>query len=326
MTRTIFHLFVSVTALQLVEKQASSFLHVIAFTSPKRSYHYPSLQRSRKEHTLSLSNTNEYDEIEIEKASSKSTTVRFSGRLKISTAPVSLPKNNKQIISFFKENRNLLLSKEGNIQVISSPTESDMNNWKIKNDLRFQSSNNDNGVSGVSALRMDDDAFATKDEIVQVETMIKFPGLKTIAASILGARLVTVDDSTDYDDNDTAITFPEYQFTLLNSCNKAEGLPPAVWIYNLLTGNNKKTSNKNDMTSSYTTVKLERTNNDEYVFTSKSSLEVKINFPSTLLKMLPFSTDTLEERGSVAMQKALEKEVGPNLERFRDVYVKWINS
>lgn len=318
MTRGIFHLFVSVTALQLVEKQASSFLHVTAFTSPKRPYHYASLQRRRKKHTLSLSNTNEYDEIEIEKASSKSTTVRFSGCLKISTAPVSLPnKNNKQIRSFFRENRNLLLSKEGNIQVISSPSENDMNNWKIKNDLQFQNSNNDNGVSGVSSLRMDD------DEVVQVETMMKFPGLKTIAASMLGTRLVTVNDSADYD---TAIKFPEYQFTLLNSHNKAEGLPPAVLIYSMLTGNKKKTSNKNVMTSSYTTVKLERTNNDEYVFTSKSSLEVKINFPSTLLKMLPLSTDTLEERGSVVMQKALEKEVGPNLERFRDVYVKWINS
>jgi len=168
-----------------------------------------------------------------------------------------------------------------------------------------------------------------KDKVVQVETMMQFPGLKTIAASILGTRLVTISDNYDDNDNDDSIIFPEYQFTLLNSYNKAEGLPPAVWMYNVLTGNKKnkkETSNNNDMTSSYTTVKLERINNNEYVFTASSSLEVNINFPSTLLKLIPLSTDTLEARGSVAIQKALEKEVGLNLERFHSAYIKWMNN
>ena len=56
----------------------------------------------------------------------------------------------------------------------------------------------------------------------------------------------------------------------------------------------------------------------------RGSIETKR--PSRLLKLIPLSTDTLEERGSLAIQKELEKQVGPNLERFRSAYIKWLTS
>lgn len=260
----------------LLFKEAHSFLHTSKFSTPT--------QTKKSIQTLKLSKALEQD---------KTTTIRFYGVQKISTNPIKLPNNDKCIIQFFQQNRNLLLSSKDNVEVVSSPSQMDIDTWNAKD-----------GVQN-----------ANKDEIVQVQTMMQFPGLRATASSVLGTRLITIEEDE--------FTFPEYQFTLLNSYNKAEGLPPAVWMYNLLTGNTKK---KNDnMTSSYSTVSLERRNN-EYVFTTNAELEVNIKFPSRLLKLIPLSTDTLEERGSLAIQKELEKQVGPNLERFRSAYIQWLIS
>jgi len=159
-SRQISFLFTSVAALLLLEQQVSSFLHYATFISSptKRPHYYVSttpikniqLERNNKKwRTLNLSNKNELETTGKSSGSnSKSTTIRFSGCQIISSAPIALPKNNnndnnKHIISFFKEHRDLLLSKEENIQVIVSPSESDLNNWKIKNNdiQQFQSSN-----------------------------------------------------------------------------------------------------------------------------------------------------------------------------------------
>jgi len=265
--------------LALTYKEACSFLHSSKVFTPKVATDTDKLIRN----TLSLS-----QDIEQE---TKTTTIRFHGIQKISTEPIKLPNNDKCIIEFFKQHRNLLLSSIDNVEVVSSPSQMDIDKWNMNNVAKD----------------------SNKDEIVQVQTMMQFPGLRATASSVLGTRLISIQD-----------TFPEYQFTLLNSYNKAEGLPPAVWMYNLLTGNNTK-KKKDNLTSSYSTVSIQRRGN-EYVFTTNAELQVNIKFPSKLLKIIPLSKDTLEERGSLAIQKELEKQVGPNLERFRSAYIHWLKS
>jgi len=237
------------------------------------------------------------------------TQIRFAGLKKLSSPPASLPQSSKSLAEFFSKNehRNLLLSKDPNNIQVTSPTKEQMDIWIVE-------------------AKASGGALPTKDdEVVQVETSMQFPGLKMTTTTILGTKLVL--PRPEPEEGARPPNLPEYQFTLIDSTQSVRGIPPAMWLYNKITGASSSTSSKERMTSSFTTVKVNQlSTSDQISFSTDAKLEVKLDIPTIMLKILPVSVDKIEKQGATSMQKAIEKDVEPALQRFFDAYTRWLSS
>ena len=249
----------------------------------------------------------------------------FKGETKLTSEPISLSKLNESNIclkSFFlsTENRNLLLAKsEKEILPFSKAKTS-----KLLKTWSMQSEN----------FPIDPNLDITSDntcDMVEVSTPTQLPGMVLKNISTIGCKLVLpqsidVNDDVDKSKSNAEMLDAQYEFTLIDTAMKPEGNAPVVWLFNKLTGSNKKAENQSEVeepsSSSFTVVKIERssssTDEDEIVFTSDAKIKVRVEFPSILIRLLPLSLEDMEIQGSQSMQKVVDKEVGPALERFRN--------
>lgn len=200
------------------------------------------------------------------------------------------------------------------MKVIHTPTKEDIDIWLSES---YRLGGGEEEEIKVANVNEDD------KKMLQISTSMNFPGLRVSSSNVFGAKLVKMEG----DDEKTTTTLPEIQMTLINSMQSVDGLPPSVWLYNKLTGASSDSYKKDSRsTSSYSIVKVKPISDDQFVFTSFAQIEVNVKFPSTLIKILPVSVEKLEEQGSNAMQKSIEKELSTNLERFRNAYVKWLEN
>lgn len=206
------------------------------------------------------------------------------------------------MLEFFQEeeSRNYLVSSGGQQHVEATTTTVDlMDRWKVE------------------ASKMAAEEPTSEDVILRVKTGgINFPGLKIVSTALIGSKLLKPSDASMY---------PEYQFTLITDERIAEGAPPIVWIYNQLTGAGKKDDASKESTAhSLSRVTVVDTGN-ELKFSISSILEIDVNFPSLLLRILPISKAKAEEQGSAAVLKTLSKGIEASIMGFRDKYNSWIS-
>ena len=160
--------------------------------------------------------------------------------------------------------------------------------------------------------------------LFQVQTSgMNFPGLKVFSLITIGSMKHKPSLRTG--------SFPEIQFVLLQTENKAQGLLQG--IYNALMGisSNKKGStsesmnNNTNMQHSFTKVSVEPSiDGSQFVFTSNVMIEIGVQFPSFLLKILPVNKEKAEEQGSLAVSRFIDKDVQQSLNRLSELYSKVI--
>ena len=147
---------------------------------------------------------------------------------------------------------------------------------------------------------------------------INFPGVKVESISIIGSKLLLPTEAT---------AFPSYEFILIRDERKATGLPPIVWVYNQLTGAGKEEREKDTAPMSLSRVTVCRSTDGESVtFKIKSFLEIRVNFPAVLLKILPVKKGKAEAQGGEAVTKVLKKDIDISVAKFRDMYVDTIRT
>lgn len=161
----------------------------------------------------------------------------------------------------------------------------------------------------------------------------EFPGLKITSEMIMGCQLLL--DLEGGENN-----FPEYQFILLDSQNKASGSKWMVWIYNQLTGEGGK-EDTGSIANDDEEQKEERGKNSSnalmrffvsleddmnIIFHSRSNLQIDIEFPNIMVKLMPVSKRRAEKLGSDSIANALDNEGKHTLHAFQEAYKSWIQT
>lgn len=237
-----------------------------------------------------------------EKDGSKAATLKFSANTSFTSG--AAPKaSSEKVLEFFQmeENRNYLVSSGGTQQVEAAASTADLTDrWKIEAD------------------RMDAEEPTLEDVILRVKTgSISFPGLKLVSTALIGSKLLKPSDASMY---------PEFQFTLITDERSVKGAPPIVWIYNQLTGGGKRDEKtKGGTAHSFSRVTVGEIG-DEINFSISAMLEIDVNFPSLLLRLLPISKEKAEAQGSAAVLKTISKGIEASIMGFRDNYNSWISA
>uniref|UniRef100_A0A7S4JNA5 Uncharacterized protein n=1 Tax=Odontella aurita TaxID=265563 RepID=A0A7S4JNA5_9STRA len=223
----------------------------------------------------------------------------------------------KSVEDFFAvdENRNILLTGSGNViepMGADGATRDLMDRWTRE------------------AERLGSAPPGDGDAAVRVTTTgIQFPGLKVLSVATIGPRLVSSGEGAGEGGESPD---PEYEFTLVSDEIQVEGPRPLRWIFRRLTegGRTKDGKLKADeqTTHSLTRVRIKPADGEAngVVFTATAYLEIDVKFPSVLLKILPTSKEKTEEQGSASIQKVVEKDLGPSMEKFRDAYLTFLES
>jgi hypothetical protein len=160
------------------------------------------------------------------------------------------------------------------------------------------------------------------DRIFNVTTSaVRFPGLRVLSLVTIGVKIIT------------NTNFPSYEMVLIHDSTYAEGNRLFVWFFNKISGKDKGDTNGSSITKNdQTTFSLNRfgvipKENSMISFEAKANLVVRIRFPSFLMKAIPgASKEKFEKTGCEALEKALEDDLPPALEGFRQEYVRWLES
>jgi len=163
------------------------------------------------------------------------------------------------------------------------------------------------------------------DAILRVTTHgIHFPGLTLKTVATVGCKQVMTED-----------THPCLQITLIQDELQAEGPEPLVWVFHQLTGTgessffspfsllrgNNSQADQQRRTHSTNVITAECDKESlSIIFRSVAKLSIDVSFPSMLLRILPVSKEMAESQGSDAINKVVNRDIGPSLEALKNKY------
>lgn len=274
--------------------------------------------------------------LKAQESSETDAALKFSASYSYTTSPVYVQSHNETFAAsmlheFFSsdEHRNCLLIGSKNMQVskpewLKKVHRSLFDSFWDKESTYFQSHGIVRSNQDVSAL----------------ELLVKTPFLAFIinASALLGVILTKDGENVELF-FDSKIHGPEYQFLLFAEDFEADGPPPLLWIFNLLTGRgSKKTlkpelSNKPHPLHAYLRVWVSDSKSfqgeveaDTIVFKASCRAEINIGFPSFLLRVLPVPKEIIERNGNNALLHNMERDIVPGVNKFREVFIKWKQS
>lgn len=241
---------------------------------------------------------------------------KFIGSTYIASEPVSVPAENGAIdfmADFFKyeEHRNLLFPTEGHTNSITDlgvPTEAQRNH-----------------IGSISQGIFSSPALTNEVQcnILEIKSAgINFAGLKVNTLNTMASQLVL--RCTDQQH--------EYRFMLLSSKIWAEGPKPMVWLFKKLTASDYINEEeglivpKEQMSYSFTRLWAEQDDDKQVVFNINATLEVRVNIPKVMMRLLPMKFEKFEKQGSAAIQRLLDRDLQQSIKRLKERYIKWIAS
>ena len=243
--------------------------------------------------------------------------INFIGTEHVATKPIKAPEDSSLLDEYFSiDQYQTLLFPENNATYMDKTISHEVfATWCKQAELGGASGPSveavKNGVTGEEILELHN-TNTEKVHIMMITAYLQMPALLVRSESVIGVKLIRTESyqSRDY--------FPEIQFTLLDSQLILEGSKAAQWIFNQL-------MKYKDSTSSFTRVTAERSGDDEIVFTTNARLQVGIQIPSAVLKLLPaVNVEKFEKQGSESIQKLLEKDLEPALNSFCDGFNTYV--
>lgn len=272
----------------------------------------PRLSSPNKD-TLSGTGEGVVDDVELSLMHNRSfIQAKFIGSTHISSelCLVSTEEESSRLVAdFFKyeEHRNLLFPPQSCSSIIDLgvPTESQRNH-----------------ISSISQgyFACLDPTEEVQCNILEIKSPgINFAGLKVNALNTMASQLVA--RCTDQQH--------EYRFMLLGSKIWAEGPKPLVWLFKKLTAldyiNDEEVGlPKQQMSYSVTRLWAELDDYRQVVFNINATLEVRVNIPKRMMRLIPMKFENFEKQGSSAIQKLLDSDLHQSIERLKDKYVSWI--
>jgi len=215
-----------------------------------------------------------------------------------------LPSSSVDVHDFFrkKTTRDFMVSIGGTRQVEELPITAELKDaWKESCD-RFHSANFPNDT--------DDES------VVSALSEAQFPGMKLQTSVLNGIKKIAMEDGTQ-----------GYETHLLAQKQEAYGPPPLVWIFNKLTGNADKEKGKFYPSSGKSISRVSVLEKEGgCVFHWDCKLHIKVEFPAVLVRILPVKKEKMEEQGSAAIQKAVEKDIRGGVDATRELFLKWADN
>ena len=150
------------------------------------------------------------------------------------------------------------------------------------------------------------------DALVKSESAVQFPALKMVNVVYSGVKARSKGN------------LPYYDIILIGERKRVFGAPPIVWLFNKLTGHSAEKEDLLRPPSArvQSTISVE----DKELgpcFCFDCSAEIVVEFPKALMKFAPVSKEKMEEQGTVAVRKAIEKDIFQALNSVNKVYVDW---
>lgn len=162
------------------------------------------------------------------------------------------------------------------------------------------------------------------DTLLSCNTYSHFPGLEVCTTVITGVKMLNHPTQPSTGRNNNGL--PGYFFLVIGQKQSAKGLAPVVWAFKQLMGIKKnegiKTiisniSSNNGASSISSLVPMgpaksivtveQRKNDGRWCFQLNTDIQVKIEFPEILLKILPTSRAKAEAQGSASITKTVAK-------------------
>jgi hypothetical protein len=251
--------------------------------------------------------------VEDDGAHATRTTLNLKGEISVTSNP--LPRtSDEKLVEFFQTAacRNLLVSGGGErpcSEVEMTPELLD--DWRSR-------------CVSLGARRPDE-----RDSILAVVSRgIQFPGLHVRSVATVGVKYVDERDDRGRDGDvgrpgRSDRRTPRHEFVLLKNDSTASGLPPAVWIYNKLTGADKNRDNSSFKSLSTVTYEAK---DDSVVFKTKAFLSIGLTFPKFLLRILPGDKSVIEEKAGKSVQNTLDKDVVQSMQAYEEAYLSTLKS
>lgn len=237
----------------------------------------------------------------------------FAGSTSVSSEAISAP-DNESVADFLqtKKHRDLLFPTAGcsDVKELGTPTE----------DQRVQ-------IDSISreVFPLPDPTYQeVQCSILEIQSpAINFGGLRVNTVNTMASQLVFLCKQQQH----------EYRFWLLSSRIWAVGPTPMVWLFKKLTARDSSNeqmdgsnAHRKQTSFSFTRLWAERSRDDtsQIMFNIDASLEVRINIPKLMMRLLPMKIEKFERKGSAAIQQLLDKDLQQSVKRLEETYQKWI--
>jgi hypothetical protein len=244
--------------------------------------------------------------------------LRFAASTTYKSRDVPVPSDGKDIAHFFDMNSNnhfLLLAKG------------------TRNDVRLAE---DRNVSKYLARWIEEaeQLGAAKpdldDKLIAISVKTPFLVFVINVVATLGVKLLlheqrSLDDNSIESSEGRTLLAPEYQFTLLEQSVSADGPPPLLFIFNQLTGINRKVKGTYVQPNHalFRVEAIPSPDRKRLSFVSHMTAELNIRFPRVLLNLLPVPKEQIEKQGSVNLERNMRRDVPPGVDLFRKAYLRW---
>jgi hypothetical protein len=225
---------------------------------------------------------------------------KFVATRDVVSDPVPMPRDPQFLQDFFalKSHRDLLFPYEFTLIDSGTPSKEDINMASVLS-KKYLPPLPDSSTELIESKLLE-----------FVSPGISFPGIKVTSILKMSAQTLVLTGEQ---------RLPEYRFVLLESTTKATGPKPIVWLFNKLT---RAGETKEQSTFSCTRLSVEERGNS-LVFHANARLEVQLNIPKVMIKLLPMKKEVFEEQGSKSLDGAM-KDLGPSVKRFTGAYLKWL--
>jgi hypothetical protein len=149
------------------------------------------------------------------------------------------------------------------------------------------------------------------DCVVASETSLDFPSLKLLNTVYSGVKcLIDINGK------------PYYTCVSIADKRTPVGPAPVVWLYNKLTGSNTTTEYSPPGGRAKSVITIDEIN-DGHAIRFQAEVQIIVEFPKLLMKLLPASKEKLEHDGSVSVYKSLNKQIQHGIESIVDNFQLW---
>jgi hypothetical protein len=136
----------------------------------------------------------------------------------------------------------------------------------------------------------------SEDCILACDATIQFPGVKLVTTTYSGVKRAKSETEES-----------QYTFLMVGEEQSASGL--LTGIFNRLTGNDKKGDSLEPSGRATSVISVVENQDKSLAFNFDASIEIKVEFPSFLLKILPVSKEKAEAQGSASISKTISKDI-----------------
>jgi hypothetical protein len=161
------------------------------------------------------------------------------------------------------------------------------------------------------------------DEFMSTDAVIPFPGI-TLTNTV-------VNGITRMEDEKEKGGLPKYLFVLVGEKKSVEGPKPLVWLFNKMTGVDDNKNDEDADTGCYSKPKgyavtyssIINNKDGALAFNVDVRLQIVIEFPRYVMRLLPASKEKMEQQGSNACARAVSKDVELAVRKVREAFLTW---